>query len=378
MNILTIDVETTIFQKGNPFSRQNKLVAIGIKWNDDTPIIINPYSTIKVSLDTADVIVGFNLKFDLHWFKRNGIFDAKTYAGRFWDCQLVDFILEQQTTPYPSLNGVCAKYNLGQKIDTINEKYWSQGIDTDQIPPQELHDYLIQDLELTYKLYKHQQSILPQTKQRIISLANQDIGILQTMEYNGLYLDMDAMQVRNTTIVNEIAGIEKELNSLFETTSEINFSSHDHLSCLMYGGVVEYPQRVAVGVYKSGSRVGHPKYKNFTYKILYEGITTPIKGSELKKAGYYSTDITTLKQLKIPKDKKKILDLLIKRSELTKLSSTYLNSLVELNKKMDWEPNKIHGQFNQCVAITGRLSSSKPNLQNIPSEMKEFIRSQYV
>jgi DNA polymerase-1 len=64
-------------------------------------------------------------------------------------------------------------------------------------------------------------------------------------------------------------------------------------------------------------------------------------------------------------------------AELSKLDGTYYKGMININKEMNWPENKIHGQFNQCVAATGRLSSSKPNLQNFAGDCQDIFVSRY-
>ena len=128
-------------------------------------------------MNEADVLVGFNIKFDLHWLQRYGI-DFKT--KRVWDCQLVQFIIMNQSNPYPSLNGTAEYYELGTKLDEVKENYWKNGIDTDKIPYDILDEYLKQDVELTYSVFIEQHD-LTQGKERLISLHNQDLLVLQDM-----------------------------------------------------------------------------------------------------------------------------------------------------------------------------------------------------
>lgn len=384
MNTLIIDVETTIFQKGNPYSQRNELVCIGLKLNDNPVEVYYKNYEFESSLvrikDIFNIenttLVGFNLKFDLSWLERAGLYSPTKNNYRYWDCQLVEFLLNRQQTPYPDLNSVCEKYNLGKKLDVIYDKYWKNNIDTNQIPRQELTEYLIQDINLTYNLYKKQVEVLPKSMERITSLMNQDVAVLQQMETNGLYLDVDKVKAKNEEITKEINNIEQKLLLETEVKGQVNWSSHDEVSKVLYGGVVEFTQPVQVGFYKSGAKAGQPRYKYMTYSCIYPQLIKPIKNSELSKDGFWSTDIATLKQLKTNKKTKEIVNLIMKRSELMKLSSTYLKNLPELIVKMDWKQNKLHGRFNQCVAITGRLSSSSPNLQNLPSELKQFIKSE--
>ena len=196
MKYLTLDVETNISNKGNPFDLTNKLMLVGLKDKGiyDIEYSVDPYKelldTIQNAVDEADVLVGFNIKFDLHWLQRYGIvFKDK----RIWDCQLVEFILRNQSQPYPSLNAVAEYYELGTKLDEVKENYWKNDIDTDKVPLDILTDYLLQDLALTEKVMYEQIKELesrPELK-RLISLHNQDLMVLQEMEFNGLNFEYD-------------------------------------------------------------------------------------------------------------------------------------------------------------------------------------------
>jgi DNA polymerase I-like protein with 3'-5' exonuclease and polymerase domains len=66
---------------------------------------------------------------------------------------------------------------------------------------------------------------------------------------------------------------------------------------------------------------------------------------------------------------------LIELSKLEKRNGTYYKGLVKLRQEMHWPKNKLHGQYNQCVAKTGRLSSSKPNQQNFDSSLQDIFIS---
>ena len=68
---------------------------------------------------------------------------------------------------------------------------------------------------------------------------------------------------------------------------------------------------------------------------------------------------------------------LLTRATLEKRKTTYYHGLVKLIDEMNWTKGIIHGQLNQCVAKTGRLSSSKPNLQNFDGEIKTPFTTRY-
>ena len=161
MRSLTLDVETTISNKGNPFDETNKLCYVGLLGSTPRTISIEygdePYrhklDEIQKEIDESEILVGFNIKFDLHWLRKYGI----NFVGkRVWDCQLVHFILTGQQYPYPSLNGVSAYYDLGSKLDVVATEYWGNKIDTPNIPKDILEEYLIGDLQLTQKVYEKQ------------------------------------------------------------------------------------------------------------------------------------------------------------------------------------------------------------------------------
>lgn len=77
------------------------------------------------------------------------------------------------------------------------------------------------------------------------------------------------------------------------------------------------------------------------------------------------------------KDAKEVIKRILKRSGLEKRRGTYYQGLPELRQSQGWLEGKLHGQLNQCVARTGRLSSSRPNLQNFDGEIKELFYSRY-
>ena len=381
---LILDVETTISNKGNPFDETNKLCYVGlldtshnlfsIEYNDQ------PYKKhleeIQSRITNAEVLVGFNLKFDLHWLRKYGI---NFMDKRLWDCQLVHFILTGQQYPYPSLNSVSAYYNLGSKLDVVATEYWSNKIDTPNIPADILEEYLLGDLQLTQKVYEKQQeefALCTKPMQRLISLHNQDLMVLQEMEYNGLIFDETKSTELGKELQTQITLLNKSLSE-YHKLVEFNPSSNEHLSVLMYGGTIKVKRREVIGLFKTGDRKGQAKEKWVEHEIKFDRLVTPLKGSELTKEGYFSTDEATLKSLRGTKYAKELVELILTRATLEKRLTTYYTGLVDLRTSMNWPVNKLHGQLNQCVARTGRLSSSRPNLQNFDGEIKQLFGSKY-
>lgn len=381
MKHLTLDVETTIQNKGNPFSRLNKLCLIGLYNNGiyDIEYTEHPYrddlDQVQSVIDNHDMLVGFNIKFDLHWIRKYGIdFQDK----RIWDCQLVHFILMGQTKPYPSLNQVCEHYGLETKLDVVKEEYWKNGIDTNEIPRDLLDEYLLKDLELTEQVYLKQLEDVKANPHlmKLISLHNQDLLVLEEMEFNGVLYDQDRSEILGNELEEQIGKLDKRLYE-FHRFDGFNPSSVDHVSALIYGGTIRYREQEPDGVYKSGQKQGQVRLRWRDRELDLPRLVKPLKGSELEKEGLFSTDEQTLRSLGGSKKASEVIKLMLTRAVLEKRMTAYYKGLVNLITEQNWERGHIYGQLNQCVARTGRLSSSKPNLQNFDGEIKGLLLSRY-
>jgi DNA polymerase I-like protein with 3'-5' exonuclease and polymerase domains len=388
MKYLILDVESTTSNKGNPFDLTNGLISVGLKFVDgDVKIVGYPFDKlqnkvkvdyIQKNIDNADCLVGFNIKFDLHWLKRIGIdFSNKL----IWDCQIGEFLIGCQLHPYPSLNDAANRIGVPPKLDIVKEEYWDKGIDTDKIPIEILSDYLAQDLVLTQQVFEDQQEVFQNNgKRTLFKLQCADLLVLQEMEWNGVKFDTVSARARALEIQNEIEGIHKSLSQLVGDIP-INLGSNDHLSYLLFGGTLSIDFRIPIGVYKSGAKVGQTRYKIVQKNYELPRLTEPIEGTEAKKPEgsqpVWKTNEDILRSLKLNKKAKFIVDLVLKYSKLEKLRGTYLEGWSNLIDKMNWEKDTIHGNLNQCVAITGRLSSTKPNQQNADKETKTYCVSRY-
>lgn len=176
LNVLTLDVESTIYKypgdrrssdrRGSVYSQHNGLVSVCYKLlNED--VVHSMYKdeintdVLQRTLADADIVVGFNIKFDLSWLKKIGIdvFNIK----QVWDCQIAEFLLESQRNPYPSLAKACEKYNIPAKMDIIELDYWDKCIDTDEIPKDILLEYNKHDVIITEQVFKKQYEQFIQT-----------------------------------------------------------------------------------------------------------------------------------------------------------------------------------------------------------------------
>lgn len=333
-------------------------------------------SEIQAAIDSVDILVLFNGKFDFHWLRRYGIrFEHKLV----WCCQLAEFILGNQLNRFPSLDSASLRLGFPNKGSNFAEKYWDQGIDTDQISLSELIPYLEGDLKDTEGVYLAQlEEVKAAGKMNLVKLHNADLLVLEEMESNGILFDWKRMEVRREEIYKALETVLRSLDEYSGQWPHFNWTSGRHLSRLLYGGeiVVDIPIPYE-HTYKGGRKAGTTEIRNrwTTETKVYPKLVDPVDGSELAAEGYYSTDEGTLKQLK---GQGKLVDLLLEKAELSKLLSTYYDGIPKLIEEYDWEfGGVIHGQLNQVTVVTGRLSAEKPNQQNFVAEINQFIRSRF-
>jgi len=155
----------------------------------------------------------------------------------------------------------------------------------------------------------------------------------------------------------------------------INFGSGDQLSCFLYGGVITENIKVHDGFYKSGAKKGQPKLKNQEVEHYLPPLFKPIRGTELQKEGFYETNEGVLR--KLTGKNKPVVDTILALARIEKLNGTYYKGLPKLNEEMHWQPGRLHGQLNQTLAVSGRLSSSRPNQQNFATEIQDIFISEY-
>jgi len=369
INIVSWDVETTTKNKGHPFDPDNKLISFATQSTFHYYTDPNFYGAISSTLDEADEWVGFNIKFDIHWVRRVG-YVIKT-PPRIWDCQIAEFVIRGQTTPYISLNECLESYNIPLKEDKV-ASFWKAGVDTPDIPVAILEEYNIGDSQKTLELRECQQQVMSPEQINLVYIMGEDLLSLEEAEFNGVKWDTDAAQAAITTLFEKVSTINDTLNTYLPDIKygKFNWSSGDHLSVLIYGGSLDFDYSVSSdAVYKSGDKKGQEYVKNswFVENIVFPGYFKPLPRTEVKKTKddpqaktrFYKVDDPTLSQLTTRgKEGKTLLSLLQQRAELEKVAEM-LVSIEKKRNQYNWG-EYLHGQFNQTVVITGRLSSSNP------------------
>ena len=321
----------------------------------------------NIDYSEYDFVCFFNAKYDLHVLQRWEILQPSTLGRRLWDAQVAHFLLRGQTPMYPSLDDACEHYGIPGK------KAMDWSVDTPDIPEATMFEYLEQDLRSTYAVVMKQveEFKVYQKLYNLFMLDMDDLLVLQEMEWNGSKLNVEQCIKERDETIARMASIEKQLGNSCPNTP-INWDSVDHVSAFLYGGTIKVDRKELAGVFKSGTKVGEARYRWVEELYPLPRLIEPPEGSELKKEGVWSTAEDVLKTVK----QTEAVKLLLERAELSKLLD-YLQGLPELIETKDWTPGVLHGQFNQVVARTGRLSSSNPNLQNLPDPVLALIETRY-
>ncbi|SHJ15091.1 DNA polymerase I [Desulfatibacillum alkenivorans DSM 16219] len=229
--------------------------------------------------------------------------------------QIAMELLEHRMISYEE---VCGK---GAKAITFN-----------QVPLEKAVPYACEDADVTFQIYGLLQPKLE--KNELLELFETVemplVGVLVKMEMEGITVDSDQLQALSREFQGELESAEKEIYQL--AGEEFNIAS---------------PQQL-----------GH---------ILFEKLGLPVQKKTKKKTGY-STDVNVLTTLA---SKHELPALILRYRSVAKLKSTYVDALQSL---IHPQTGRVHTSFNQNVTATGRLSSSNPNLQNIPIRTPEGKR----
>jgi len=372
------------------------MVQIGIK-----PVSSNPHQTQEIQTkyyteDTSDIvmksadgesettlIIGHNIKFDLHWLRRvcktidEITFEDFLATQKVWDTQLAEYILSGQNKLYPSLDYCSEKYGGTIKDDRI-KAFWQAGIDTPDIPEEMLTEYLKYDVDNTHKVFLGQ---LEEAKKKgmlpLIRSMNEALLGYQEMEWNGMAVDMDVLEYNKAVLQRELSGVEYGIDQyiLPEHMAYIDLGSPKQLSAFLFGGEIKYKIKELVGKYKNGN----DKYKLIEHVIERPGFDLdPEEEWETKNAGVYKTSDEILKAIIAdhhPTDNvTKFCKLIQQKRAMSKELSAYYESIPNLIH----DDGFLHQNINHTATHTGRLSQNEPNLQNVSTGSKSKVKTMFV
>lgn len=318
---------------------------------------------IQNLLNRADLLIAHNAKFDLHWLRSMGLKTPHVH-----DTMVCEYLIIGQNNQINiSLDETAKRYGLSPKLDAVKE-YWKSGISTANIPLDTLTEYCVHDTQLTLDLYHLQ---LPKLQElglvKLAKLHNYFVECLQEIEANGMKVDVAFLQKSKAEYKERLDTLKVELQMFiqdyFSTDFVFNLSSNDHLSVILYGGTlpVDFKEQ-----YTTTLKSGEVKHKErwSTYDVTFKGLGfKPNAKDECKKKGFYKTNKSVLATLNAKtKAQQHFLEFIQEMSGVEKIYTTYLEGMEKHIRAGDI----IHPSFNQAFTVTGRLSSSQPNFQNLP------------
>jgi DNA polymerase-1 len=277
---------------------------------------------------------GHNIKYDLRVLRAHGI----KMAGIEFDSMIASYLLNPGTRQH-NLDALTFSELNFEKIS--KDDLLGAGKDKKtfaEVETEKLAIYSCEDADFTERLVKKLGKQLKEKESDKLfrELEMPLVPVLATMEDNGVKLDVKFLNALSKKLTKDISGLEKKIWKL--AGGEFNISSTQQLK-----------------------------------EVLFDKLGISSEGIAKTKTGF-STAFDELEKIKHDHE---IVPLIQEYRELTKLESTYVSSLPELvNKKT----GRLHASFNQTVAATGRLSSSDPNLQNIPirTELGQEIRKAFI
>ncbi|CAK0766099.1 DNA polymerase I [Gammaproteobacteria bacterium] len=272
--------------------------------------------------------VGHNLKYDLNVLANHGI----QLAGIRHDSMLESYVLDSAATRH-DLDSLALKF-LGERTIHYAEVAGKgvKQISFDQVPVESAAEYAAEDADITLRLHRHFWPRL-EARQRerdlYATLEIPLIPVLARMERHGVLIDSSALRAQSRELAGRLLELEQNCH------------------------------RLAGGVFNLAS-------PNQIQEILFNRMGLPVL--EHTKGKKPSTAEAVLEQLAMDHELPR---LLLAHRGLAKLRSTYTERLPE---QINPITGRVHTNFHQAVAATGRLSSSDPNLQNIPIRASEGRR----
>ena len=242
---LILDVENTVTKKNgkmhlDPFEPTNKLVMVGIRDDHANTYIYDmaeSSSNIQEMLDKATVLIGHNIAYDLMWLWECGF----KYDGVVFDTMLAEYIMQRGVKEPLSLEACAERYKLEtQKQDTL-KKYFAEGKGVDEIPKDELAEYLTADLKATQELCNVQYKKLNTQEyaglMESVILTNKVAVTLAKIYRNGFKVDQDKLREVKEEFEQEKLEIEERLTKQVKELmgdTPINLNSPEQMSWVIY------------------------------------------------------------------------------------------------------------------------------------------------
>ena len=279
--------------------------------------------------------IGQNIKYDLKILSHYGI----QIKGKLFDTMIAHYLINPDMRHNMDvLSETYLKYSPKSIEDLIGKKGKNQKSMRD-VALEEIKEYAAEDADITYQLKQNFSPILDkaETKKLFDEIEIPLIPVLAAMELEGINLDVPFLKSMSVEMAKESAALEQKI---YETAGEkFNLASPKQLGDILFDKL----------------KIGGAKQKK-------------------TKTGQYATGEEILSYL--ANDNPIVKDILEWR-QMVKLQSTYIDALPN---QVDKKTGRVHTDYMQTVAATGRLSSNNPNLQNIPirTERGRLIRKAFI
>lgn len=324
--ILSLDTETTSTNPidaelvGLSFSvEEKKAFYVAVPDNrEEAQKIVNIF---KPLYENPEILkIGQNLKYDLEVLHNYGV----SLAGPMFDTMIAHYLIQPELRHNMNyMAETLLHYRTIHIEELIGERGRNQRNMRD-LKPAEVYDYAAEDADITLRLYN---VLLPKLKecgaeQLFYEIEMPLMPVLAEMELNGIRIDTESLAETSSILTSRMRQLETQI---YEAAGEeFNISSPKQVGEILFGKmkIVDKPKKT--------------------------------------KTGQYVTSEEVLQQLR---HKNPIVDDILAHRGLKKLLGTYVDALPKLINR---RTGHIHTSFNQAVTSTGRLSSSDPNLQNIP------------
>ena len=422
---LTLDVENTVTHRDgklhlDPFEASNKLVMVGCLTDKGEEYLFRDnFDGVQKLLDDATILIGHNIVHDLLWLWECGF----TYNGSVFDTMLGEYVLQRGNKQPLSLEACAIRYDLDTKKQDTMKEYFANKVPIDEIPPQELADYLSADLRATQELsdviYRKLNTVEYASLMSTVLLTNKVAVTLARIYQNGFHVDKDKLDEVRSEFEKEKSDIEIRLNRQVKELmgdTPINLNSPEQMSWVIYSrkphDKTMWANSFTPYMDKSDYRHTIEQNSDIVYKTRAEQCSScvgtgyyrktrkdgtpfakPTKCSDCDAVGYLFVPIKTIAGLKFnaPTAKwvsangfsvnktnlamlhgiakqKNMTDAMNFLTDLQRLSAldTYLSSFVEGINTHIKPDGKLHVRLLQHRTSTGRFSGADPNMQNMP------------
>jgi len=240
---LTLDVENTVTHRDgklhlDPFETNNKLVMVGCLTDKGEEYLFrDDFTGVQELLDEATILIGHNIVHDLLWLWECGL----KYDGPVFDTMLGEYVLQRGIKEPLSLEACANRYDLDTKKQDTMKEYFKNKVPIDEIPKQELSDYLSADLKATQELsdaiYRKLNTVEYSGLMNTVLLTNRVAITLARIYQVGFTIDVSKLNEVREEFEKEKADIEERLNRQVHDLmgdTPINLNSPEQMSWIIY------------------------------------------------------------------------------------------------------------------------------------------------